>query len=224
MYRKEIKDKAISLRLKGKTYPEIGQICGVPKGTLSGWFKDTALSIEAQRILAETSRINLIKARVQLNENRRVKRQAYLQILFDKNFYLRPLLDDLRIAKIALAMLYLGEGAKNMRSRAFMFGNSDPEVVKLFLKLFRQCYVVDESKFRCTLQCRADQDTGQLQRFWYTVTDIPLEQFYKPRIDPRSVGQVTSKLEYKGVCRIDYFSTATFFDIMQSIKVLITGP
>ena len=68
-------------------------------------------------------------------------------------------------AKIAFAMLYLGEGAKKTRG-SLMFGNSDPLVIRLYLNLLRSCYRIDENKFRCTLQCRADQDVKKLEKFW----------------------------------------------------------
>lgn len=135
----------------------------------------------------------------------------------------RPLLqhlDSLPTAKIALAMLYLGEGSKNPKRSALVFGNSDPEVIALFLSLFRKCYQLDERKLRCTVQCRADQDTAQLKRFWVKITGVPSSQFYEAQVDQRTVGKPSKKLAYKGVCRVDYLSAEIFHDILQTIRVL----
>ena len=104
-----------------------------------------------------------------------------------------------------------------------MLGNSEPLVIRLFLNLLRYCYNIDESKFRCTLQCRADQNIPKLEKFWSQITNIPLAQFYKARIDPRTIGKPSNNPNYKGVCRIDYFSGDIFMELKQ-IMSLILGP
>ena len=81
------------------------------------------------------------------------------------------------------------------------------------MKLLRQCYDIDEKNFRCTLQCRADQDIIGLQEFWSKVTKIPLPQFYKSQIDPRTIGRPSKKFDYKRVCRIDYFSSYVYNEL-----------
>ena len=134
---------------------------------------------------------------------------------------LENLLENKEISKIVLATLYLGEGTKNKRS-ALVFGNSDPEIIKLFLQLLRRVFNIDEKKFRCTLQGREDQDIKTLELFWSGITKIPLNQFYGSRIDPRSKGKASKKHDYKGVCRIDYLSANVFHEIMAVCSV-ITG-
>ena len=104
-----------------------------------------------------------------------------------------------------------------------MFGNSDPAVVRMFVDLMRECYTLDERKFRCTLQCRADQDIKKLERFWSETTKIPREQFYKARIDKRTFGQVSEKQEYKGVCRIDYFSSALDLELKRIARQMLAS-
>ena len=92
------------------------------------------------------------------------------------------------------------------------------------MRLLRYCYNLDESKFRCTLLCRADQNIKKLEEFWSQITKIPLSQFYKARIDPRTIGKPSKKLNYKGVCRIDYFSTDIFIEMTQIPKIIHKGP
>ncbi|MDP2663986.1 MAG: hypothetical protein Q8P08_00910 [bacterium] len=152
----------------------------------------------------------------------RLKREKYIQAVRGRISHLAGELKKRSTSKIALAMLYLGEGSKKQRG-ALMFGNSDPSVVRLFLNLLRYCYNIDEKKFRCTLQCRADQNIKKLEKFWSKITGIPPSQFYKARIDPRTIGKPSKKLDYKGVCRIDYFSGDVFMELKQIIEV-IAGP
>ena len=73
-------------------------------------------------------------------------------------------------------------------------------------------------------QCRADQDIKKLEKFWSKITKIPPSQFYKARIDKRTIGKKTLKLEYKGVCRIDYFSADIFTELMKLPRILHMGP
>ena len=56
------------------------------------------------------------------------------------------------------------------------------------------------------------------------IRKIPLTQFYKARIDPRTIGQQSKNLNYKGVCRIDYFSAELFIELKQIPEIIHKGP
>ena len=146
----------------------------------------------------------------------------YLSKIRQENEHLLAAVRNADVAKIVLIILYICEGSKNRRG-ALTFGNSSPEVIRMFLKLLRQCYIIDEKKFRCTVQCRADQDIKELECFWSRTTKIPISQFYTARIDPRTKGKRSQKQNYKGVCRIDYFSGHIFTELMQIGNMLLSG-
>lgn len=219
------KSKIISLRKEGKSYGEIRKILGIdiPQSTLSNWCATVSLPKDyrerVQRLIAKGGH----KGRTTAWAVNAARRERYLREIEERNIGLGELLCDKKVAKIALAVLYLGEGGKNRRG-SLVFGNSDPAIIDLFLRLFRHCYDTDESKFRCTLQCRADQNIKELEKFWAQVTKIPSSQFYKARIDPRTIGKPSKKMDYKGVCRIDYFSAEVFLELMQIPKILYNGP
>jgi hypothetical protein len=217
-----LKPKVLALRRAGKTYGEIQKVLGkrIPKSTLSYWCKDVLLPQEYQERIKKLILSNSQKGRqIALSVNR-IRREKYLQSVNDRNSSLPFRLKNKDTAKIALAMLYLGEGSKNPKRGSLMFGNSDPLVVDLFLSLLRYCYKIDESKFRCTFQCRADQNIKKLEKFWARITKIPLSRFYKARVDPRTIGKPSKKLDYKGVCRIDYFSADIFIDLLEIPKII----
>jgi hypothetical protein len=220
-----LKEKVIKLRRKGKTYLEIQKILKVfiPKSTLSSWCQNVKLPKEYQDRIQKIVLNNAKKGREIALVVNRVKREKYLKSIIKRNKHLSTILKNKDTSKIALAMLYLGEGSKNQRG-SLMFGNSDPFIISLFLHLLRYCYDINESKFRCTLQCRADQNIKKLEKFWFKITRIPLSQFYKARIDPRTIGKKSKKLDYKGVCRIDYFSADLFWELKQIIKTIYKGP
>lgn len=219
------KSKIISLRKEGKSYGEIRKILGIdiPKSTLSNWCTGVSLPRRYQQHIQKLISKGGHKGRATAWALNRARRERYLQQIEKRNSNLGELLYDKNVAKIALAMLYLGEGGKNLRG-SLMFGNSDPLIIGLFLQLLRRCYAIDETKFRCTLQCRADQNTKKLERFWRKITKIPRSQFYKARIDPRTIGKPSRKLDYRGVCRIDYFSAEIFLELMQIPEILYKGP
>jgi len=221
MNKVKLKREAIKLRKEEKTYSEIRQILKktIPKSTLSYWCRNIPLPFGYQKRIKAYNIFNLNKARKIALAVHKIKREQYLKSVSARVQHLPKILKNKDVAKIALAILYLGEGSKTQRG-SLMFGNSDPVIIELFLRLLRKCYAVDESKFRCTLQCRADQDINNLEKFWSKITKIHLRQFYKARVDPRTINKPSKKLDYKGVCRIDYFSADIFTELRKIAEIL----
>lgn len=196
--------KVQALRAQGYTYREITTLtkCQIPKGTLSGWLKDIPLPDSYYLHIKESGHDNITKA---LIHNKKLL-SARLTALRNKNKFLLHHIDK-SVGKLILATLYWCEGNKYPSSRYLKFGNSDSGMISLFITLLRECYKLDESKFRLTVQCRADQNQDELTKYWTKVTNIPPSQHYPARIDTRSVGKPTQKVNYHGVCVVDYFCT-----------------
>ncbi len=221
---RHLKTKVIILRKSGKTYSEICKVIGVnvPKSTLSNWCGNISLPREQQQRVKFLIEKGAGRGRAVALIVNKLKRDKYIQNVRDRVSHLAVKLRNKDTSKIALTMLYLGEGSKKQRG-SLMFGNSDPSIIRLFLRLLRRCYDINENKFRCTLQCRADQNIKKLENFWSQVTKISLTQFYKARVDPRTIGRPSRNPDYKGVCRIDYFSGDIFMELKQIMEI-ITGP
>jgi hypothetical protein len=116
--------------------------------------------------------------------------------------YVTELIDNNEVAKIALAMLYLGEGAKWRSRRGPQLGSSDPRIITIYVHLLEKCYGIKKEMIRCMVQHRADQNGEELLRYWAKVIGIPATQFYPSYFDKRSVGKPTKRSDYKGVCAI----------------------
>lgn len=219
-----IRQRAIVLRQCGKTYPEINRIleANIPKSTLSYWCKQIPFSQKYKQRIQNLNLRSLDRARQLAWAAIKRKRQIYLDTLRRHNIKLERTLEDKRVAKIALAMLFWAEGSKTKKG-SVVFGNSDPTMIALFLKLLKVCYPINSVKFRCTLQCRADQNIRKLEHFWSRITQIPLAQFYRARIDARTIGRPSRHKNYKGVCRIDYFSAHVFNDLKIAIEIITGG-
>lgn len=126
-----------------------------------------------------------------------------------------------KVAKIVLSILCLGEASKyRPRGSIFSLGNTDPRIIILFLDLLKKCFDFKIEKVRCTVQCRVDQNTEELEEYWQKITGIPKKYFYASRIDPRTIGKPTKKPGYMGVLKVDYSSTETQLDL-ESLAYLI---
>lgn len=223
-YSLAFRQKVVGLRKSGKTYSQINQILNmnVPKNTLSSWLREVPLT-NAQKNTIENARLdNLEVARKFAVKANRAKRQKYLENIKSEYIWLADSAADRRTALVGLSILYSAEGSKSTKG-SVMFGNSDPAIIKLFLNGLRNNFALDEKKFRCTVQCRADQDVKMLEFFWSDITKIPLDKFYKTQIDFRTVGKPSKKLDYRGVCRINYLSSEIDIRMRTIFQLIIKG-
>lgn len=219
-----IKDQVLRLRKTGKTYSEICKELNIriPRSSFSYWIRNLHLSPYAQVRLEKTTKRNRQTAQKHATATLIARSNKKRELAHERNTILQTvLLQDIHTAKIMLTTLYLGEGSKSKGRCSVTFGNSNPEIIQIFLMLFRRCYNVQESKFRCTVQCRSDQNKDSLRLFWSSITAIPDNQFYATRVDQRSVGKHSRNSTYRGVCRIDYFSSEIFTDLMEAGNILL---
>jgi hypothetical protein len=228
MHDPKLKQRVRALRAQGKTYSEIRRDIApavIAQSTMSLWCAGVILPESYQRRIDAIECDARFRGRAVSLAMRAQKRQECFERIRKNNTYVMAELKRIEVAKIVLSVLYLCEGTKYRRGTT-TFGNSDPRLIALYLLLMRSVFAVEESKLRCTVQCRADQDIEYLENFWHGVTRIPRGQFYRARIDARTVGKPTKKPEYKGVCRIDLFdgSIADEIKIIGEVVKEITGP
>lgn len=205
--------EVLKLRNQGKTYGEIRLLLklNIPKSTLSEWCKKATLPKSYTNRIAALNVNNLNKARLIANEINKIKREELLKEINNTNLPIAEKVQNREIAKIALAMLCLGEASRT--PGMFNLGSSDPRIITLFIELLKKCFAFDLEKVRCTVQCRADQNIKSLETYWQNVTKIPKRLFYKARIDPRTKGKQTKDKDYMGVLRVDYFNTKIKIDL-----------
>ncbi len=109
--------------------------------------------------------------------------------------------DDYEKLKIAALMLYWAEGAKN--GDTVDFANSDPKMIKIFLRFLREICGVAESRFRVYLYAFDNQNIVALKKYWSTITKVPLVQFTKPYIRKVFDKQKNQKMPF-GMIHIRY--------------------
>lgn len=203
-----VKIKAKQLRSQGKTYTEINRLLGfnIPKSTLVYWCKEIQMPVNYKQRIRKINLKNLEKARKLAVAANKEKQKRLINGLIAKNKNLKIYINN-DVCKLLLSILYLGEGAKYKGTRALRLGSSSPVIIRLYLKLLKKSFEIKSEKFRVTVQCRADQDIESLEKFWGSITKISKNQFYKTRIDKRTIGKKTLKKDYMGVCVINYHDT-----------------
>lgn len=197
----DVREQARRLRHEGKSYKEIIHLLPavVPKSTLAYWLRDVGLPDTYWERVRKNNLQHLTRIRKLAISILRKQQEERRHSIWNRNrFYQDHLTPE--ILKVALAFLYLGEGAKWKSHRGLMLGSSSPKIINLYIALLRTCYGISTERLRCRISHRADQDLSALNRYWSRVTRIPLRNFTRSRPDPRTRGKPTRDRSYKGVC------------------------
>lgn len=127
--------------------------------------------------------------------------------------------------KIAGLMIYWAEGAKpGIRGKncTVDLANSNPEIIKVFLKFLREICRIDEKKLRIFLYCYSNQNIAQIKDFWSCVTRISLKQFTKPYIRKDFSLDKSGKMKY-GLVHVRYNDKKLLLKIGSWIKEFVHG-
>ncbi len=196
-----LKPEAIRLRKQGKSLPYVHTTLGIPKSTLSYWFKNITLTDKQKTILRNNWKDALKYARYKAVGWHNEQKAQRIKIAERESLNLLSKVDtkNVHITELALALLYLGEGSKAKGETGM--GSSDPLILKFFITCLRKIYLVPEDKIKCELHLRADQDPEKMLVFWSNQLQVPRKNFYKPYLDQRTKGIVTYD-SYMGVCLV----------------------
>ncbi|MBU4284746.1 hypothetical protein KKF60_01955 [Patescibacteria group bacterium] len=220
-----IKETVKRLRSRGKTYSEILKKIGciIPKSTLSDWCNNVKLPKWYLVKINNLNNRNLGNAQKMAWASNKLKRERFLNELLSKNKYLVQKLKDKDVQKLILSVLHAAEGSKWKSHRGLLLGNSDPDIIKLYICLLGSCYNIRPEKLKCRISYRADQDINFLQRYWSRVTCIPIKNFYKTKPDPRTIGKPTKNKNYKGVCVVSCSGTHIQLELEAIPKLILKG-
>lgn len=224
-YEGNIKKRVLVLRSQGKTYSEIMRVLGIkmPKSTLSNWCSNVTLPEWYHDKINQLNAQNFSKVRKIAMTANKLKQKVLLDELAETNRYLKDKLGSNDVLKMLLAVLYLGEGSKWRSHRGLMLGSSDPNIIRLYIRLLQLCYGITPEKLSCRVSYRADQDIRLLEKYWAHVTSISLKNFYKTIPDPRTVGRPTKQKDYKGVAVISCAGTRIQLELEMIPKIILEG-
>ncbi|MDD4804616.1 MAG: helix-turn-helix domain containing protein [Candidatus Pacebacteria bacterium] len=169
------KQRAITLRKTGQSIKEIARNLGVSKSSVSDWVRKIILTKKQQKMLALRghSAVVVEKRRTTRLSNELIKRESFIS-LAEKDIN-KISNNEL---KIIGAMLYWAEGRKRGH-RMVSFSNSDPSMIKVIMRFFREVCNVPESKFRGHIHLHSHLNVNSAIKYWSMITKIPPQQFYK---------------------------------------------
>jgi transposase-like protein len=121
---------------------------------------------------------------------------------------------------VAGAMLFWAEGARSRN--AVIFTNSDPQMVRFFVRFLRRCYRLPDHRFAVTCNLFADHLHRQqeIESFWLHVLELPRSCLRKSIVNvysKYSQKKRRNKLPY-GTCRVAVHDTAVVQSIYGAIQ------
>jgi len=174
------KYKAIKLRCEGKSINEISERVNASKSTISLWCRNIILSKKQIECLQAKSKEGAIKGSLIAMERKRADRIREEQLLRQKGIEEVGQISrrDLFIAGIAI---YWSEGYTYKSGDSVGFTNSDPKMILLMLRWFKEICRVSNGRF--SLSIRINQihknKVKIAEKYWSQLTSIPLSQFNK---------------------------------------------
>ena len=184
-----LKEKAINYRKQGYSYNMISEKLGLAKSTLSDWLKEVPYKPNKEVL----KRIQLAPAKsAEIVHNQKVATIARIKKAAKKELG-KLTKRDLWLLGIGL---YLGEGSKLYESVRII--NSDPQIMKVAIKWFREVCGLDWENFSARAHVYPDNDIKTTINYWSKRTGIPKNQFQKTQIDRRKnkSGKKKRKLPY----------------------------
>ncbi len=177
MSKPKLKEKAIKLRKKGFSYSEILKEVLVAKSTLSLWLRSVGLAKRQKQRLTEKRLKAILKG---------ARKKRNYRVLVTKQIKREAKKEIGRLSKRELWLmgiaLYWAEGAKqrpNDTSAGVFLGNSDPEIIKIFLKWLCEIVKIDPGDIEIRLHIHETGDELKAKRYWSKITGIPVSKFAK---------------------------------------------
>lgn len=214
MARRLDKNKAIRLRLQGKSYSEIKTEISVSKSTLSIWLQPYPLTPN------QVARIRN-KRPQQIEKFRRTmatRREALQKRAYDdaQKFWLPLSPRELMLAGV---FLYWGEGTK-VSPGYLCISNCDPRVIKFAYKWMTGSLGIDKKSIHVLLHLYSDMSIEYETKYWSNLLKIPLENFRRPYIKQSTRAGLSYKSFGHGTCNIYTGSTAIKSRVMESINAI----
>src|SRR3989338_8057609 len=185
------KEDAIKLRKLGVSIKDVEKRLGIPRSTLSGWFRNVELTKGQKEVLRRRRKDGLAKARkkaVLWHNSQKAKRLKDAEkeaavVLKNLNLRSKDVLD------LALSMLYWGEGFK--KSLNVGIGNTDPNVLRFLIYVLKNNYQISNNALVAQLHLRADQDKQKEIKYWAKILNIPEGNFKWTQFDKRTASRRT---------------------------------
>ncbi len=218
---RELKEKAIRLRLdKQLSYLAIQRELAVAKSTLSEWLRPFPLSkekiLELKQLAWKKNEVKIEMFRASMRGKREAK---------DREVYETYLNQFQKVSREVVftsgLVLYLAEGSKTDNYTASL-ANTDPRVIKFFIKWLCNFFRVPRTKLRAHLHLYENMDIARETEFWKNELGFKISQFYKPYITKCKESSFLYKESFRhGTCSIKVSDTKLKRNIMMAIRAYL---
>ena len=175
-----LKNKALEYRTQGFTYNVISARLKIPKSTLSTWLKNDFDSTKAKELNIEKIKLIWSKNISKLNSDRAKRYKVEVADEIIANSKTLPELKTDNLFWLGMG-LFMAEGSKREKW-SVKFTNSDPVIIKLIMRFFREICKVSEDKFRPLVFIHDNCDEVKSLKYWSKIAKVPEEQFWKSQI------------------------------------------
>ncbi len=206
--------KAVSLRREGVSIKEIAKRLKVAKSSVSLWVRNVELSKQQLKVLKDKMNSFEVveKRRASRLYNEDARRKA---IMVQAGKEIKKI--SRRDLQIIGLCLYLGEGSKTQRGAAKL-ANSDPAVIKIMMRYFREICCVPEKKFRAHIHTYSHLNVEVAEAYWSKISGIPRGQFYKTYSKPSVASKGKKDSTPYGTVDLTVCSTELYLQIMGQIE------
>lgn len=200
-------------RREGSSIKEIARRLGVSQSSVSIWVRDVELTPQQLETLRQRVSDGRRSGRAIVAARRRHERCEFQESGRSLARRAEPL-------HVAGCMLFWAEGSRSRNT--VRFTNSDPQMVRLFVR-FLQTYVeVRDEDLRVTCNLFADHLTRQqdIERFWLDTLGLPLSCLCRSTLNTyskHSKKKRQNRLPY-GTCRIAVSRTSVVQSLYGSIQ------
>lgn len=215
MHTNRQKLKASFLRKQGFSYEMIASRLNISKSTIHLWTKHVILNSTAKNRLKLSGELGRKKGLELIAADRELIKKDIERKTKDllKGFSL-----SLVMEKLLCALLYWCEGEKS--GSAVVFINSDPNMVQLFLSLFRRAFEPAQSKFAAVLHLHSYHNQARELAYWAKLTAIPKSRI---SIYNKSNSGKNKKQDYRGCISIRYYDNKVAKEIFYLYSLFAEG-
>ena len=214
--------QAVKLRKKGFSYSEILETVHVSQSSLSLWLH--SIKLDRKQKLRLTHKSDLARKRgSQTLKNNRIARTVEI---IEKAKSEIGILNNKQLMLIGIA-LYWAEGSKQKDhdpSKELVFSNSDPKMIRLYLKWLTECLFVPVERivFEIYIHKSHKKSPQDLAKHWSEITGFTQSKFVRVYFKKNKIHSIRKNrgTDYSGVLRI---SVTKSTDLNRKVQGWIQG-
>ena len=175
------KEKAIELRREGFSYNEILRVVPVAKSSLSLWLRSVRLSRRQKQRLT-------VKKLAAMRRGWKKVRQSRIDRVNEIKKIAENEISHISKRELWLigTALYWAEGSKQRIrsvSQPVTFNNSDPLMIKLFIKWLKECCSLNnvDIKYELYIHKNSFNELGAVKKYWEVLIGAPISSVYFKR-------------------------------------------